>query len=410
MNEHELITIRPTTGYEGRHTFGTANVVIGEIDKLPQPKPARANSQILKVFQQYAVLSPLLHVGSLGLQYTTSGVGDPGFSFSALADEHGAGWYVHGKLLQLTKNGLVGDTQQFFKDKKEPKQIDMVSGMCLFGVSSVTATTQSGKKIHITDATKAYESDDPIVDIHVSDKLHPSELESILRLTSFMESVGPQSKRTVYFHIPRVEYKLFGLDAYLNGLMSKSVLSKWCLEVDKRAAAVEKMVAKRLPIDAKATFVQPLKKVENLIQHPKSTNAKAVMQEIENTLLAENIVWKYLAHSSEPVFSPISLSHESYEAAYLQVAQKGNLTVAVDNPNEVRIYGNLRSLFKTSAQKWFALGGKELNLIALYPHPNVNLGPNAGINGKSYMLYVDGPHSLRRLTHILGWHRRTRPQ
>lgn len=108
--------------------------------------------------------------------------------------------------------------------------------------------------------------------------------------------------------------------------------------------------------------------------------------------------------------NPVELGWLSYQVAYVQVAQNGELTVVAENPNEVRIWDNLNATLKAGKDAWLNGGGKQLKFIGFYVHPNANVAADGGLHGRSYMLYTAVKPSYSATREIVASHRQRAPQ
>jgi hypothetical protein len=95
----------------------------------------------------------------------------------------------------------------------------MVSGMGLFGYSSVQMETEDHKQFSLTEVG---EITSPIRRMIINPNMHPYEWEAILRLTGFLHQSLPDRTTHLFFHLPRIEYYLPFLAAYEQGWLSQS--------------------------------------------------------------------------------------------------------------------------------------------------------------------------------------------
>lgn len=390
--------------------FGTARTVIGDVESLPSPKTAKKCVKLLTAFTQNGVLSGDLSIGMSSLQYTTSGIGDPGYTFVHMEDESKKGWYIHPKVLLVNDSGLFADANLLFRQTdvaSEGSQI--MSGTCLFGASTVDALTEDGEVHHITDAMDVEKVTSVIKEVSVLNTLHQYEAETLLRLTHFFNYVGPAADLSVYFHIPRIEYKGYGLDLYQRGFMNKDLLKEWFEKVNSRAQAISHLYEKRMPEGASYKPVAPLAFIEEMLLETTDMSQEQAMTAMSNKLAENSKIWCFVLSSVGVPRNPVELNYLSYIVAYLELAQNGKPTVVIENPNEVKIWNTMKNTIKDGFNSWKVLGNTPMKFIGVYIHPNVNIPENGGLHGTSYMLYSSVKPGLDSLKEVVLYSKKLAP-
>lgn len=376
--------------------IGTAQAVVAPIERLPVPKTARKITDLLITLQRNGVLSSGLVINATALQYTTSGVGDPGFTFIHVENGEKGGLFLHPRLMSIRKEGVIADPVQVFRDVEFSHGVQILSGCCLFGVNSAYGVSENGEPVFMSDHDSLQAIKSPIVDFMVNDKVHPYEAETIARLSESLRYIAPSASRSIYFHLPELEYQGYGLELYRKGLLSEDLLRKWFIHVHQRVQGLAQLISRR--VNAPIEFVAPLAVVKEKIEDDVHTIHLA---EIVQSLYDHDKSWRFLLSRSSEPRDFIALNQMSYQAAYLQRAINGSPTIIIENPNEVRIWDSVREVLKNNYKGWVECTGVSSHFIGVYVHPNMVLSPDGGYHGKSYMYYTKAEPGLVSLREVM---------
>lgn len=241
----------------------------------------------------------------------------------------------------------------------------LISGMCLFGASGLSAQTQDGQVVSITDPLSMPTFDNgKLQKVQAQLTLHVSEVETILRISSAIKTVlagqVPSHSQTteLLFHLPTLEYKLNILSLVERGLLSADQFIVASKLIEQRSQALLAILGKRLPIEIKVE--SPLLKLSPLLEKDGVTTSLSSCLAI----LREDSTMNPLLQISQPrTFD--ELSKLSYAANYIKAAQRAQLSeggcLAIDIAEEAPILDN--------AVRLLAELGLPLSMAALYVAP-----------------------------------------
>lgn len=246
---------------------------------------------------------------------------------------------------------------------------NIVSGPCLFDIQAVIAITEDGSSVALTDPKQSV--NEKISRIEVDHRITPYELEAVLRLTSVIKDLilasDNPTKFSVYLNVPREEYYLYALDAYVNGHLTNTQLLSWMDEVDRRHEKIKTLMTRRLPAKTDIRTSAPLSQINNYLRTSVENNSTPQLQ-VAILILSENPLWNEILKVKMPS-SWQELNYLSYVFAELNAGQTisssatTSVCVAVENPIESRIARESMDTIKTIPPT----SGK-FNLVGIYPH------------------------------------------
>jgi hypothetical protein len=397
INLRDILNANPPPNGRIGYEFGASpiSVVLKE-----QSKPARRADRHLLGTIKAGIFGPDIITGEPALVHDLNNS-----TYIRVVNGDGQEWFVHPRIL-VQKNGKVDYANEFplqdVQERLKAGVLNIVSGICLFGTSGASVIDKDGNKFSLTDPTEVDAIQTTIAKVEIHKGLHPYEADSILRLTSFLGSLNSSIPAELSFHIPRLEYWLYGLSLYEKGLMASDTLLNWFNEVNQRSIPMETMVRKRMPANVRMNVVSPLEYVENLIVEAVRSGTHGIQGNIIKILEASNSLWQsMLAVSSQAQTDLLELNYQSYVHAYLDVLRRGNgLMVAVENPEEANILEN--------AKKAIGLGVKDLKqpgiIIGLFVHPYM-LVPEGTAKGGKKVLYFSEDLSSDGIKEIIHSHR-----
>lgn len=276
--------------------------------------------------------------------------------------------------------------------------VEIISGMCLFGVSGLQANTESGEVISLVNPRKLDSITEPLVDIHMSPILHVSEQETIYRVTKTMQALHDASSTqmadpdmNVQFHLPVPEYHLYMADLHEKGLMNDELYQKVSLMILQRGKALGQLLTRRIPDDVPCQIMSPLEDFLPLLcQLPEydGVTAEELAQHI-----AENNEYFAVLNSVQPATSFKEICDMSYTIGYLQTAvaaeQANGKALAVDIAEEAKIFEYAQ---KTSQQL-----GLPLNMGALTIAPQTVRATGKNNDMATFLHDMGGGDSIRQL-------------
>lgn len=262
--------------------------------------------------------------------------------------------------------GLVGD------------RVAVLTGSCLFGASTVHAVDPgSGRQRRFTEIRPAAETDGPstYARLDVDERLHPYEIDVVLRLLPVVERVATGKAADLFLHVPTAEYLLDGVLLHQEGRLTAAALRRWFEAVEQRSRRLVAIARKRSrrPL----AVVSPLEPIRRALR-PAGDLAFADAV----ALLEADPLWRRLL-DAKPPRDFVELRLLSYSYAYLHLAQRYGALVAVEDPLEARIFYQTKKLMRA------ALTGPAA-IVGLYVHPAAVPGPPLGEEaGQTYLYYLD---------------------
>lgn len=329
-----------------RPLYGTKEIFF--TDEAEGAKSVRKMTATLQSFQNAQILPATASIGPTALLHGEKG--DP--TFIEVKTAEGPGFFVSARAFS-TDGATVSEKPDLSLFKRKPSEL--VSGVCLFGADAAEGVTASGRRMSLIDARSIADEQDPLVDIATTKLLHPSEAETIARITQFTDTIFGKDGPKMNYHIPRIEYYVYGLDLFARGLMDRNLLQRWFGEVDKRTDAVVRMLGKRTTM--KAEIVEPMKSAEEYIKNVEEPNVSELAE-----ILSQAVLWKSLL-AQKPPTNFLDINYLSFTHPYLDVAGRTGSIIAIENPDEARIY--------TEALRSANIITEEALVGVMYVHPKL---------------------------------------
>jgi hypothetical protein len=387
--------------------IGTTKATLSSIGSSLVPKTGRKIANLLTYIKNSGLVDKNLFIGESTIQYTSGYA--PGFTFVKMEDAQSKGWYVHARVFSLDTTTISDDPLLIFKNHTLLMQSEFVSGICLFGASGIEGFTEDGTVYKMTETVELSTIRKKIIKLKEKELLHPYEIDLILRLSNFLSFVSARAPLDLHMHIPVLEYKLYGLLLYQKKLMDKNLLLQWYDIVDRRSERIRQLLQSTLPKKIILKQISPLGPIKKYLTYGNSSSPILLIDKLAQKLSAD-ISWKFLLKSNGIPKDYIELVRLSYQAAYLQVAMKAPLLVAIEDPPEVKIWDKLKKNVKAKREEWFACGGKSIACIGLYIHPNTLLSENGGYNNKSDMFSTTAPVTVNTIKEILRFYKTHAPK
>ncbi|MDO8429542.1 MAG: hypothetical protein Q7S88_02840, partial [Candidatus Daviesbacteria bacterium] len=292
------------------------------------------------------------------------------------------GRFVHTRVLAEDAKGKYGwgDAQNI----KEITRCRVLTGLCLFSSSAVTAVSEGGVKYALTNPYVNREIDQPVIRIDIDQRIQPYEADSVLRLSEMIGCLNPEKVSSVALAVPRIEYWLYAMDAYEKGLIDSGLMLEWFNQVDLRAGRMIDMVTKRIAKPGlKINQVDPLGSIAlNLVQDVQNDKRGLLPKLVEQLKEKSSLV------SQTEIVSYSDLSYLSYVLGYLdQLDAETEMLIAVENPEETGILNRIRSLIGQ------VVSGK--TIVGLYPHTNLVMSQDPETVGGRSLYFFDPKSRLR---------------
>lgn len=329
--------------------YGTKEVMFVNAEQV---KPGRKMKSVIEGIQQAGVLSQQAEIGPDALLHGTNG--NPTFIRVRVSN---AEWYIAANHISFD-----GTSVKRGKLLPIPDLIpSLLTGVCLFGAYTAEGVTENGNRYQLADPLTIDTATEKVAQLNIDPWLHPYEADSILRLGNFMQSALTKEARTVSYHIPRLEYHLYGLALKERGIIDDKQLEIWRQEVEKRSAGIRHLIERRTQQNIQ--FTTPLYPAEEYIRIHSDANVDTIQ-----SLLREDPLWKKLLDRREQdenagPMTYLDINNTSYVYAYLRLANENPFVVAIENPEETRIL--------THALKNLDLVEDPTAITAVYVHPKL---------------------------------------
>lgn len=396
INLREILKSNPPPNGRIGYEFGVSPI---SVVPKEQSKPARRADRHLLGALSAGIFIPGIRTGEPALVHDFNNS-----TFVRIVNGQGQEYFVHPRIL-APKGEKVDYANEFPKQDVQERLktgvLNLVSGICLFGTSGASVIDKDGNKFSLTDPTEVDAIKSQVVKLDVHKNLHPYEVDSMLRLTSFLGSFNPALQTELSFHFPRLEYWLYGLTLYEKGLMASKTLLEWFNEVNQRSVAMEAMVRKRVPGNIHMGVISPLTGIEQLILEGVRAGKRGIKDKIVSDLYKDD-AWSFLLGNRFTAnVDLLQLNYQSYVYAYLEGLHKGNgLVVAVENPEETNIIENTKIAMGAGAREPKQPG----IIIGLFIHPHM-LVPEGTAKGGKKVLYFSEDLTSDGVKEIVRSHR-----
>lgn len=276
----------------------------------------------------------------------------------------------------------------------EKPSITIVSGPCLFSAQAVQAISEQGSRFSVT--TPGVEITEKIERLEVSDTLSLYEIESVTRLSEFINGLVRSSDtvRGVQLNIPQAEYYAYLLDAYTKGFVTQEQMALWMLHVDMRQAKLANMMKKGIlqgvanDRSIAINQIAPLNPIREYMADAVLRNENPSLEESLVMLRQNSPLWEALLDIEEPA-SWQEINHLSYVFAELQSGLPSEdasgdgvpIGIVVESPTESKIFANAKKIIGKMNGRYRG------SVLALYPHEMII--PVDGNTGKTMYHLVE---------------------
>lgn len=306
--------------------------------------------------------------------------------------------FIHARTIVVdTKGGYVGGNGDQLKTARLNVPHDgtipfITSGPCLFSAEATIGITASGKKHRLTDpyGFEAISVDEPIDQIIIDERLQPYEAEAILRLTQSIASIH-NGEATVGLDLPRVAYKLYLLEYYLKGVITRESYQGWLQAIDARTEKIAALISRRLPDSMNVQIIEPLAPINDLIHQfadGYSLDGNE-MQTLQSALCNSDELWGNVLLAS-PAQRFIDLGYLGYPMTHLVAARSAgpdSTLIVIESPEETKIMDGTFQALKAGC-----LRQPHAPIVGLYPHPDIIItNPESSVNERNFLYHYSGP-------------------
>ena len=268
--------------------------------------------------------------------------------------------------------------------------VEIVTGTCLFGATSVTGWA-GPFPYPMTVVPVVHRQDPPAVidTVTVDRRVHVYEAETLARLVSFIASFARlpgQGPVVVRAHVPGPEYELYGLSLHARGLLPAALFDQYRRAVRHRARLVGRLLERSLRgVAAVVTVSSPLSAVIRRLDLGRVPPA-GLARLTRDTAREQGWLWRALLAGQDPSFpAVINASYRyHYLAAARDAARRGRQVIFAENPEEEKIF---RYALEEGGRTGISLSGTP----GFYVHPRVvvtRTGP--GLAGNGWRECADG--------------------
>jgi len=278
------------------------------------------------------------------------------------------------------------------------QDVEIISGMCLFGASGLSGRFSDGTSVSLTNPYELRElQSTQFADVEENMLLHISEASSILRITQALNLLadaqrenGKTGRLTCNFHLPVPEYELYMLDLVQKGAMSSEQFDRTVQRVQNRAGNLARIVEKRTPQDMGVRFFSPF---DGLLPLLEQKGSRTTLEDCKQVLRQDPVLRDLL--ECNPPKGIGNLPNYSFVAGYLQTVletqAQGKGCLAVEIAEE-------QPILQKSQEKAVNLGIR-CDMAAMYLLPNVLT--TRGMNGKELEdLFMHRPNGVPPLEEL----------
>lgn len=376
LNKETKCTKYPGQPILGLHEIGETSIriknVTMEIISTDSPhlynKSIEKKLQELRIFQEIGILPQDL---SLMSQYIKCSFNDKSgnhhhnYFFGISSSDNDFQHYIKttGKGCGMSVN-LAHEHQEVFR------QIELISGICLYGNKKFQLRTQTGRSISLTEQSVAIK--EPISDISVDDSLSLYEIEAIMRLSSFVNMLVQQNGdiNTIHVEIPKGQYHLLLAEAYQNNYLSPEIYQQSLAEIDKRHNRVFQAYKRRLHIQ-NIHRITPLSCLENYFHNSAHKKQPICIKEAQG-ILSQNRLWQRIL-SLHPAIQWKELGYLSHVFVFLSIGRKEphKAVLQIDDPIEEKIHIRASDVINRLGEK------PNYRVWGIYPLQKVVLDPDS---------------------------------
>lgn len=270
--------------------------------------------------------------------------------------------------IKTTGKGCGASVNQARDEKEIFTNIEIISGICLYGGERFLLRTMKGDDISLTGLN--FNIEEMIEDIFVDDSLSVYEIEAIVNLSTFINDMAKSNEAvsTVHAEIPKGQYYLFLADAYEKGWLSPELFQRCLDEIDKRHEMIFQAYKKRLNVKH-VNRIDPLSLVEKYCRDIFDTKEGICIGKAKQ-ILSRDALWERIL-SEHDVEDWKDLGYLSSVYVFLKVGRRepNKAVLQIDDPIEEKI--------QIKASKVIKKLGESANyrVWGIYPIQKVILNP-----------------------------------
>lgn len=243
---------------------------------------------------------------------------------------------------------------------------NILFGMCLFGVGSVSCELQSGETVSIVNPKTEISS--PILSIHIEDELSIYEYESQSRLAGIIKSISDIPNVEFGIFLPDIEYYNYAVTLINKGYMNIDQFNMWKDLIQERVARIKRNIVSLLGRDI--VLKRPLRDMEsNLLGQINSKSQIDIKETIQ--ILSMNPMFEATMHVFGRPQNFMDINYLGYIVGYIEALQEGD-TIVVENSSESRIFVQASKLVSSMPQIFC-----DNNLVVIYPHEKLLYSQNS---------------------------------
>lgn len=285
-------------------------------------------------------------------------------------------------------------------------RINIVSGICLFGLQAIYAVTEDDRHVNVLSGRIK----EPETSIHhfYCDP-HPSlyEIESIYRLSRLivdMVSILPTHiPITITIDIPRIQYFINLLYLIQSKKLSFPLFTQWMELVNQRCAMIQSIIIETIHFflskvtdkkmeNVSLSFSEEFQPVEDLIVNAISSTRIPTLTELVTQLSEQDDMWS-LIFKIDPPQTYRELSYQSYVMNVLRKSlrkkvEPTEILLEIENSLEKKIYDHAKHYYKMLMRKY--TNQYQMNLVGLYPLELIFASP-----WKNTLYFQESDHELK---------------
>ncbi len=223
--------------------------------------------------------------------------------------------------------------------------IELISGICLYGKEKFLLETKQGNRLSLTQPN--LEIQEMIDDIWVDNSFSIYEIDAIIGLSSFINSLEQENENVKMIHveIPKGQYYLFLARAYEKGYLPPELFQKCIAEIDKRHNAVFRAYKKRLKVE-NICKAEPLAPVETYFLEALEKKSD-ISFEKACQILSQDEIWKQVL-TIQPPHKWAELGYLSHVVTFLKIGRKApnKAVLQIDDPIEEKIHMKASRIIK----------------------------------------------------------------
>lgn len=153
---------------------------------------------------------------------------------------------IGGNYLHIWQSGTVSQLKDARLSIKQQPVKEFFTGGCMFG-STLYGIDQFGKRHPLTSPYHEMGEDSVVQSVTCPHLTHPDEIvtrESLVNSIALMKVLGQGQETVLRYHLPLINYLIYGINWFLKGKLSKKALGEYVSLVKERSADQQAMIEK----------------------------------------------------------------------------------------------------------------------------------------------------------------------